>query len=523
MSIVLNGEDGMPLFDEDAPLTRAEAVLIIARLAAVDPLEYDRQRKIEAASLGIRVDTLDAQVRKAQQAGEPNSADGGSRPTAFTDEALALRFTARHENRLRYVAAWGKWMILDKDCWRPDDTILAFDLARAICREASIRCHDDRLGPSIASAKTVSAVERLAKADRRHAATVDQWDRDPWLLNTPGGVLDLRTGQIRPSQPDDYLTKVTAVAPSEDGCPLWGEFLDKITRGSKQLQLFLQRMTGYCLTGITKEHALFFAYGTGRNGKGTFINTVTAILAGYAAIASMETFTASANDRHPTDLAMLRGARLVSAQETEEGRRWAESRIKALTGGDPVTARFMRQDFFTYLPQFKLLGAGNHKPGLRNVDEAIRRRFNLIPFDLKIPKSEQDADLPDKLKAEWPGILQWMIDGCLVWQEMGLAAPDAVRQATDDYLDAEDAMAIWVADQTKRIGYGNTEAGALFGSWRRWALGAGEEPGSQKAFSQALEARGYRKTRTTNGRMAFEGIALNEVQPSHSEPAYDRD
>ena len=520
MSADFDDEAASAPFDEAPRSTRADAVLTITRLAAFDPIEYDRRRRPEADALGIRVETLDQQVRKARQAGDR---DSEARPPSFSDEALALRFTARHQHQLRYVADWGKWMFIgDGHCWRPENSMLVFDWARTICREASAECQDDRLAPSLASAKTVAAVERLARADRRHAATPEQWDRDLWSLNTPAGVVNLRDGLMRDARADDYFSRMTAVAPSEDGCPLWRSFLTTITKRNKDLELFLQRIAGYCLTGSTREHALFFAHGTGRNGKGTFINTLTGILANYAATATMEAFTASPCDRHPTDLAMLRGARLVTAQETEEGRRWAEGRIKALTGGDPITARFMRQDFFTYVPSFKLLAAGNHKPGLRNVDEAIRRRFHLLPFDLKLSADEQDADLPEKLKAEWPGILQWMIDGCLIWQERGLAPPDVVRQATDDYLSAEDALALWIGEKCKQIGYGKTGASWLFASWRQWAAGAGEEPGSQKAFSQALEARGYRKSRTPRGQMAFEGIALDDVQPPHSEPAHDR-
>ena len=160
----------------------------------------------------------------------------------------------------------------------------------------------------------------------------------------------------------------------------------------------------------------------------------------------MDTFTESHTDRHPTELAMLRGARIVAAQETEEGRRWAESRIKALTGGDPITARFMRQDFFTYTPQFKLLIAGNHKPGLRNIDEAIRRRFHLLPFTVRIPPEERDPNLFDKLKEEWPAILGWALQGCLEWQAEGLNPPAAVIEATAEYFDDEDSFGRWLGE-----------------------------------------------------------------------------
>jgi putative DNA primase/helicase len=174
--------------------------------------------------------------------------------------------------------------------------------------------------------------------------------------------------------------------------------------------------------GLTREHALFFGYGTGANGKSVLLSTIAGTLGEYHRTAPIETFTASNADRHPTDLAGLRAARLVTATETEEGRRWAESRIKKLTGGDKVAARFMRQDFFEYRPAFKLIIAGNHKPSLRSVDEAIRRRFHLIPFSITIPPEERDPDLAEKLKDERPAILAWLIEGCLEWQTVGLKA-----------------------------------------------------------------------------------------------------
>lgn len=440
-------------------------------------------------------------------------------PPEFSDERLALTFTERHQDRLRYVAAWDRWLIWDGTVWRFDETLHSFDLARAICRKAAAECNHTKVAKAVASAKAVAAVEKLARADRGHAATVDQWDVDPWLLNTPGGVVDLRTGDIRPHQASDYMTKITAKAPGGD-CPLWHKFLDRITADDAELKAYLQRVAGYALTGITREHALFFGYGTGANGKGTFLNTVQAIMGDYAAVAAMETFTASSNDRHPTDLAMLRGARLVTAQETEEGRRWDESKIKALTGGDPITARFMRQDFFTFMPQFKLFIAGNHKPGLRNVDEAIRRRLNLVPFAVKIPPAERDLNLQDKLKDEWGGILAWAIEGCRAWQRDGLAPPSTVTQATDDYLEAEDALGQWITECC--VVTGQSVAGGrpisrplyatsaqLFGSWKVWADKAGEFVSSQKRFSQALQARGFvRKRQDGTGRAGFAGIEV---------------
>ena len=312
---------------------------------------------------------LDAKVIELDRAREAAEA----RPPEFADDALALLFAERHKDFLRYVAALGRWLMFDGVRWRFDETLDARDLARKICREASSRCNK-KIAKTIASAKTVAAVERLAQTDRRIAATVEQFDADPWLLNTPAGIVDLRSGDMRRHDARAYLTKITGVAP-DDACPTprWCAFLERIM-GDDVIE-YLRRVAGYSLTGSTQEHALFFCYGLGANGKTTFLNAITGCAGDYHRAAPIETFTASNHDQHPTDLAGLRGARLVTAIETEEGRRWAESRIKSLTGGDKIAARFMRQDFFEYTPQFKLIIAGNHKPGLRSVDEAIRRRL----------------------------------------------------------------------------------------------------------------------------------------------------
>ncbi|NCB32169.1 MAG: hypothetical protein EOM66_12285 [Clostridia bacterium] len=234
----------------------------------------------------------------------------------------------------------------------------------------------------------------------------------------------------------------------------------------------------------------------------------------------METFTASTGDRHPTDLAMLRGARLVTAQETEEGRQWAESRIKSLTGGDPITARFMRQDFFTFTPQFKLIIAGNHKPGLRNVDEAMRRRFHLIPFTVTIPKEERDPALPEKLRAEWPGILKWAVRGCLEWQRQGLNPPPAVVDATAEYLEAEDSYSLWMTECLTPSRNCFESSADLFASWKAWAERAGESPGSQKRFTQTFATKGAQPKRQAHtGKRGFEGYRINRADYTDS-PRY---
>jgi putative DNA primase/helicase len=334
---------------------------------------------------------------------------------------------------------------------------------------------------------------------------------------------DLRTGIGRAPERNDYITKIAgcSAAPAGTPHPLWDVFLDRITNEDvdhppdekTSLKKFLQRYIGYCCTGFTSEHVFVFAYGTGANGKSTFINTIARIFGDYATVADTDTFLVTRSERHPTDLAKLRGARLVVAQETERGRRWDETKIKALTGGDKITARFMRQDFFDFVPTFKLFVVGNHKPRLGSVDEAIRRRMLIVPFTVQIPAHERDAQLKEKLwQNERHAILRWCLDGCLEWQRLGLAPPAVVLDATKEYFEDQDTLGQWIEDRT------NPQAGdaafslssELFVNWKTWCEAQNLKPGTEKAFAEALKDKGFAKTRRNHGR-GFVGIALKGV------------
>jgi P4 family phage/plasmid primase-like protien len=306
---------------------------------------------------------------------------------------------------------------------------------------------------------------------------------------------------------NEYITKITKAGPGAHS-PLWLQFLDRITGGDSELRLFLQRMIGYSLTGSTREHALFFLYGTGANGKSVFLSTISALLGSYAKTAPTSSFTASATEQHPTDLAGLRGARLVTAIETEDGARWAESKIKSLTGGDKIAARFMRGDFFEFTPEFKLVIAGNHKPTLRSVDEAIRRRLHLVPFTITIPEVDRDKHLSEKLQAELPGILSWAIQGCVEWQNSGLNPPAKVRDATAHYLAGEDSFGRWLEEDCSQDPAVWTPGAVLFSDYKAWCERMGEKPMSQKGLTQALESRGFGQSRTRTAR-GFGGITLH--------------
>lgn len=429
-------------------------------------------------------------------------------PPGFTDDALALKFTSKYADDWRYVAAWGHWLHWDGGRWIRETTLKAFDLARRVCREASSRCLKPNIAAKVASAGTVAAVERLARADRKHAAGVGDWDRDPGILNTSGAIANLHTGELKPHARSYYLTKITAATP-QGAAPTWLRFLADITGGDDELQRYLARMAGYALTGVTTEHALFFLYGTGANGKSVFLNTLAAVMGDYAVSAPIDTFLENKNEKHPTDLAGLRGARLVTSIEVEKGKRWAEAKIKSLTGGDKIAARFMRQDFFEYKPQFKLIIAGNNKPAIRDVDEAMRRRLHLVPFTVTIPPEKRDQTLSERLLAEKDGILRWMLDGCLEWQKTGLKPPASVVSATEEYLESEDAIGRWIEDECVHDINAEGTTDELFASWQLWAEKAGEYVGNKRRFSDDLDKRGFIRRRSGHARCrAFRGIGL---------------
>jgi putative DNA primase/helicase len=368
-------------------------------------------------------------------------------------------------------------------------------------------------------ASSASGVERFAQADRAFAVTADAWDRDAWSLGTPGGTVDLHTGEIHPARPGDMITRLTAATPialSEFDparhCPRWLAFLDHATGGDTDAIRFIQQWAGYSLTGDTREEALLFVHGPGGSGKSTAINTLADAMGDYAVNVATETITASKYDRHSTELARLHGARLARASETEAGRAWAESRLKALTGGDTITARFMRCDDFEFKPAFKLTIIGNHAPRIVNVDEAMRRRFNVLPFTH--PPQRADSSLKDALQAEWPGVLSWAIQGCLDWQRNGLTRPAAVIQATDAYFAEQDTFALWL-EASCEVGKGFAATMSdLSQSFRSFALQAGDEqPMGSKGFSQLMQTRGFQPIKNTCGirGRGFAGVRLRNL------------
>lgn len=435
---------------------------------------------------------------------------------ALSEDGVALAFAARHAGKLRFCHSTGRWFIWTGTHWRREETQLAFNWARDICRELASANPDSAAAKALAKANAASAVERFARADPTFAVTADAWDADPWLVATPGGTIDLRTGDLRPSRPADGMTRLTASAPVPRGrfdpmrdCPRWLAFLDQATGGDADAVRFLQQWAGYSLTGDTREEALLFVYGPGGSGKSTAINTLGDLFGDYATNVATETLTASKYDRHSTEIARLKGARFARASETEQGRAWAEQRIKALTGGDKVTARFMRQDDFEFTPQFKLTIVGNHAPALQNVDDAIRRRFNVLPFEHR--PARVDHGLKEALAREFPGILAWCVAGCLDWQQRGLQRPEIVRTATAAYFDMQDSFAAWL-DDCCAVGPNEADTAAtLWDSWSWFARQGGEDPGSKnKTFPDRMRQAGFASVRDVGGirGRGFKGVRV---------------
>ena len=443
---------------------------------------------------------------KASATGKANS-KAGDESDLITEGSVSDAFTAAHRDQLRFDHTSGRWFLWDGTRWRREETKLAYQWAHARAKQLAADTENNKAILAAGKASFAAGVERLAQSDRTFAITYEIWDRDPWLLGTPGGVVDLRTGGTRPAQPEDFITRLTAVAPANVAdCPLWLKFLNETTGNDDKMIGFLQRWFGYCLTGITQEHALLFVHGDGGNGKGVAMNTVFGIMCDYAANAAMDSFVVTRGDKHTTDLAMLAGARMVMTSEVEEGQTWAEARIKALTGGDPITARFMRQDNFTYIPKFKLTISGNHKPALKTVDNSTRRRFNMVPFTRK--PADPDVNLPEKLVAEWPSILRWMIDGCLEWQQFGLNPPAVVTEATTDYFEAQNYFGRWLDERCVLDQSLEEKPARLLRDFQEWCRENGEEQTDNRRLRGMLEKTPGVRHVTSRGSRAFRGIGL---------------
>lgn len=423
---------------------------------------------------------------------------------AFTlsEDLLACSFEAEHAGRLVYAHKFGAWYWYDtkSGIWACDRVERVPHWMREFVRGLNTEGRE-----KWSRASVVSSVEKFARRAPSLAVTGDEFDADPWTLGTPGGVIDLRTMAKLPASAEHYVTKKTLVSPEKGEPARWLKFLNDATGGDVDLQGYLQRLSGYCATGDTREENLVFMHGSGGNGKGIFMNTLREVLGEYAKAASMQVFLASGN-RHPTELANLVGARLVLASESSEGQKWDEERIKSLTGRDNIAARFMNRDFFEYTPRFKIIVASNHKPRIRTVDDAWRRRLHLVPFDKKPEKP--DPELKDHLRKEFPQILQWVIEGAEWWIREGLGWPESVRLATDEYFREEDVFRLWFEERCTICTNAVTERRDLHASFENWCRGMGHAAATIYAMTRWFTQNGYEQDKGKATR-PIKGVALN--------------
>jgi putative DNA primase/helicase len=452
--------------------------------------------------------------------------DGNGRGTTqpaggynLTDLGNARRLVHRHGRNLRYCWLWRKWLVWDGKRWVKDDTGEVYRLAKetvsSIYQEAAAAPNDEarkELGKHATRSEAGARIKEMVDLARSDVPVMpDELDASPDLLNTESGTIDLRTGELREHRREDLTTKIAPTTYRPDAAaPTWEAFLERVLPG-EDLRAFVQRAVGYSATGDTSEQCMFINHGGGANGKSTFQEAIAAALGDYAMRAPTEMLLAKRSDGVPNDVARLKGARFVSASETEEGRRLAESRIKDLTGQDTITARFMKAEWFDFAPTHKLWLSTNHKPEIRGTDAAIWRRIRLVPWTVTIPPAEQDKKLPIALRHELPGILAWVVRGCLQWRREGLQAPDEVHKATGAYRAEMDVLAGFLAECCE-LHSGHWEyAKDLYECYKRWCNENGERPEPQRKFGGRLGERGFQRDRGgSRGAGIWRGVRLTE-------------
>jgi len=359
----------------------------------------------------------------------------------------------------------------------------------------------------------------VSLAQHMLARPSNDFDVGPWLLNCVNGVVDLRTGNLLDPDRGYFMTKVCNVKYDPMAkCPKWIQFLNDVTGDNQALMDYLQRVVGYSFTGDISEHCFFILYGTGLNGKSTFIETIMALLGDYAKKAEMRSFLNKNSDGANNDIAGLCGARFVSAVEIGRGKSLNEALIKELTGGDSISARFLFQEFFTFKPQFKILLGVNTKPKIHGLDEGIWRRIRLIPFEVKIPQEKVDKNLPKKLRDELAGILNWAIEGCLKWKKDGLGEPSKVKEATSGYRDEMNMLSQFFDDRCVLASETGGETSKpfvsvdqLFKEFLGWGLNNGVEKITKRTLGTMMSERGFKsKTKYFEGKnqRIYEGIGV---------------
>jgi putative DNA primase/helicase len=530
---------------------QAESELLDAALAVGLP-EYEARRTIRSGfEAGVKEPRDVSHVGNVRDPGPSangtgHAADRSAPESHLTDAGNAQRLARLHGRDIRYCHLFEKWYTFDGARWRLDDTGAVVAMGKSVAVE--MLAEANRQMEELASVGDLSPEDRAKMLDR--ANKLARWalktesaarlhsmvdlarsepgipiqpadlDRHPWLLNCVNGTLDLQTGRLREHRREDYLTRLcpTRYDPAARA-PTWDRFVAAVLNKDTALVGFLQRLLGYCLTGSVQEQILAIFHGVGANGKSTLLSTVQDVLGpDFSVKVEPELLLAARGERHPTELATLFGRRLVVCSETGESARLNEARVKDLTGGEKISARRMREDFWEFLPTYKLVMGTNHRPLVRGTDHGIWRRLRLVPFEVIFwdpDKGEQgpeelcqDKQLKDKLVAEREGILAWAVRGCLDWQRHGLSVPKSVCDATVQYRDGQDVLGQFLGECCQLNGDCRAKASDLYDRFKHWSDAMGEYVVSQRRFGEMLSSRGYERS-VSNGTW-YKGLRLKD-------------
>lgn len=495
----------------------------MTRRAITAALVAENATRCDPPLADAEVKTIAASVSR-YPANTPSGAAGAD-VFHMTDLGNAHRLVSRHGADLRYCHAWKTWFVWNGRQWARDETgeivRRAKETIRALFAAAFIKVNadrrDDLVKHALASEKAdrIRAMITLAQSEINVPVVPADLDADPWALNCLNGTIDLRTGLLRQHARADLITRIAPVEYDPAATlDVWERFLDDATGNDQALREFIQRATGYSMTGDTSEEVLFLVLGPGATGKSTFLEAIKAVLGDYARTADFETFLKRRDAGGPrNDVARLAGARFVVSIEVDEGKRLAEGLVKMLTGGDKVAARFLYQESFEFDPNFKLWLAANHAPLVRDDDDALWRRILRIPFDHVVPKPQRDPRLKATLKdpsIAGPAILAWLVQGCLAWQRDGLGVPPAVEKATADYRAEMDPITDFLADRCVVESGASVRADELQKAYQEWVRDGGAgRPLNSKRFAARLEDHGFERGRDKLGRF-WTGVRLQQ-------------
>ncbi len=439
----------------------------------------------------------------------------------FTDCGNGRQFAEDHGADVRFCHPRKKWYAYNGKFWSLDErgeitakakATIGGMFARAAAMDGGNRARLLEHALDSEQMARLNAMVTAAQSEPGIPIVPAEMDCDSMLLNTLSGTVDLRTGELRPHSRADAITRVAPVeyaTGAGDDCPIFQGFIADILDNQPELIQFIQRLLGYCLTGDVREQIVTIFWGSGSNGKSTLLELILYILGEYALQAPRGLLDQKRGESHPTELVSLFRRRLVTVNETDSGREMAEGLVKQVSGGDQITARGMREDFWSFPPTHKVIMATNHRPAIKGTDHAIWRRIRLVPFTVRIPDERQDKGLSKKLQAEAPAILRWLVAGCLAWQRDGLGLPEQVKAATEEYRASEDVLGSFIENCCVVESHASCPATQLFEAYRDYS---GDRETTQTKFGCMLGERGLHSDRYTagkhKGRKGWWGIGL---------------